>query len=78
MARVNPTKYESRFTRSADGTEIYTDAIGDRSPASPTIILIHWACMVKGVFDPIFEDPRWTSDAFLVRLSEGVESGYAQ
>jgi len=58
----------SRFIKSADGTEIYADAIGTRSPGTPVLILIHGAFMVKGAFDPIFEDPKWTSSVFLVSL----------
>ncbi|KAF9449217.1 alpha/beta-hydrolase [Macrolepiota fuliginosa MF-IS2] len=67
MAVNHPMKYDSRWVKSADGTEIYTDAAGNRSPGSPVIVLIHGFSMVKAVFDPIFEDPKWTSQAFLVR-----------
>lgn len=58
--------FESRFVKSADGTEIYTDAAGSRSPASLVVVLIHGGCMVKAAFDPMFEDPKWTSGVFLV------------
>ncbi|KAF5350071.1 hypothetical protein D9756_009079 [Leucocoprinus leucothites] len=67
MAIDYSTKYEARFVKSADGTEIYTDAAGNRSPSAPIIVLIHGGSMVKESYDPIFEDPRWTSRAFLVR-----------
>ncbi|XP_006456516.1 hypothetical protein AGABI2DRAFT_195608 [Agaricus bisporus var. bisporus H97] len=63
----NPTKYDSRYVKSADGTEIYADACGNRSPNSPVLVLIHGAFMVKGAFDPIIEDPKWTSSVFFVR-----------
>ncbi|KXN83245.1 hypothetical protein AN958_01650 [Leucoagaricus sp. SymC.cos] len=59
--------YNSRFVTSADGTKIYTDARGNRSPSAPVIVLIHGGSMVKESFNPIFEDPGWTSRAFLVR-----------
>jgi pimeloyl-ACP methyl ester carboxylesterase len=61
-------QYDSRFVKSNDGTEIYTDACGNRSPDCPVLVLIHGAFMVKGVFNPMFEDPKWTSNAFLVSL----------
>ncbi len=66
MTAVYFKRYESHFIKSADGTEIYADAVGNRSPDSPTIVLIHGGCMIKGVFDPIFEDTKWTSSVFLV------------
>jgi len=69
MVSLNHTQYDSRYVRSADGTEIYADACGDRSPGSPVLILLHGAFMVKGAFDPIIEDPKWTSSAFLVSLT---------
>jgi hypothetical protein len=59
----------SRFVQSADGTEIYADATGNRSPGAPVLVLIHGAFMVKGAFNPIFEDPKWTSSIFLVSLA---------
>ncbi|KAJ3569557.1 hypothetical protein NP233_g4964 [Leucocoprinus birnbaumii] len=61
------TKYDARFVTSTDGTEIYTDAAGNRSPSAPVIVLIHGGSMVKESYDPIFQDPMWTSRVFLVR-----------
>ncbi|KAJ3552663.1 hypothetical protein NP233_g12827 [Leucocoprinus birnbaumii] len=61
------TTFKSRFIKSADGTEIYTDAAGTRSPGNPTIVLLAGFSMVKECFNPIFDDPKWMSNAFLVR-----------
>lgn len=60
------TKIESCSVTSADGTQIHADAIGNRSPEFPVIVLIHGFCMVGAAFDPMFDDPQWTSNAFLV------------
>ncbi|XP_006459465.1 hypothetical protein AGABI2DRAFT_191431 [Agaricus bisporus var. bisporus H97] len=57
----------SRLVKSADGTEIYTDATGNRSPSTPVLVLVHGLFMNKGAFNPIFDDPKWTSSLFLVR-----------
>ncbi|XP_006456513.1 hypothetical protein AGABI2DRAFT_188435 [Agaricus bisporus var. bisporus H97] len=57
----------SRFVKSADGTEIYTDATGSRSPSTPVLVLVHGGFMCKEAFNPIFDDPKWTSSLFLVR-----------
>lgn len=54
------------MVKSADGTEIYADAVGNRSPGIPTIVMIPGFSMVKAAFDSIFEDHKWTSNAFLV------------
>ncbi|KXN82162.1 hypothetical protein AN958_02971 [Leucoagaricus sp. SymC.cos] len=58
---------ESRFVTSADGTQIYTDAIGNRFSNAPAVIMIPGFSMVKAAFDAIFNDSQWTSNAFLVR-----------
>jgi hypothetical protein len=63
-------RYESRLVKSADGTKIYADAIGNRTPGLPTIVMIPGFAMVKAAFNPIFEDNRWTSKAFLVSVTE--------
>ncbi|KAF9449690.1 alpha/beta-hydrolase [Macrolepiota fuliginosa MF-IS2] len=61
------TQLKPRFVKSADGTEIYADAAGTRSPAVPVLILIHGFSMRKEAFDPMFKDPQWLSNSFLVR-----------
>ncbi|KAF9444796.1 alpha/beta-hydrolase [Macrolepiota fuliginosa MF-IS2] len=61
------TTFESRFIKSADDTEIYADAAGTRSPAAPVLVLIHGFSMNKAAFNPMFEDRKWLSSAFLVR-----------
>lgn len=66
MASQFFTKIESRFVTSADGTQILADAIGNRSPEFPVIVMIHGFCMIGAAFDPMFDDPQWTSNAFLV------------
>lgn len=67
MTINSPKVLKSRFVKSADGTEIYADAAGNCSPSVPVIVMIPGFSMVKAAFDPIFEDPKWTSNAFLVR-----------
>jgi hypothetical protein len=62
---LSTAKYPSRFVKSADGTKIYADATGNRSPGLPTIVLIHGGAMMKEAYNPIIEDPRWTSRVFL-------------
>lgn len=66
MTVEHSVKLESRFVKSADGTEIYTDAAGNRSPSVPTIVMIPGFTMVGAAFNAIFEDPKWLSNAFLV------------
>ncbi|KAF9449216.1 alpha/beta-hydrolase [Macrolepiota fuliginosa MF-IS2] len=61
------TIYEPRLVKSADGTEICTDAAGNRAPNCPVIVLLHGFSVVKEAFDPMFVDPLWTRNAFLVR-----------
>ncbi|XP_006453747.1 hypothetical protein AGABI2DRAFT_42806, partial [Agaricus bisporus var. bisporus H97] len=53
--------------KSADGTEIYADAAGNRSPSTPVLVLVHGGFLCKDAFNPIFDDPKWTSNLFLVR-----------
>ncbi|XP_006456536.1 hypothetical protein AGABI2DRAFT_195620 [Agaricus bisporus var. bisporus H97] len=56
---------ESRMLVSADGTEIYANAVGD--PLKQAIVFIHgfvWSFMA---FDDIFEDVEWMSRFYLVR-----------
>lgn len=58
--------YGQRLVKSADGTEISADAIGNRAPECPVIVLIHGFSMLKEVFNPMFEDSKWTQNNFLV------------
>lgn len=58
---------ESRMLVSADGTEIYANAVGD--PLKQAIVFIHgfvWSFMA---FDDIFEDVEWMSRFYLVSFS---------
>lgn len=60
----------THLVRSADGTEIYADAVGD--PARPAIVFIHGFSLSALVFDPIFADPEWLENAYLVRPRLGA------
>jgi hypothetical protein len=56
----------TRMLVSADGTEIYANAVGD--PLKQAVVFIHgfvWSFMA---FDDIFEDVEWTSRFYLVSL----------
>ncbi|KIY65954.1 alpha/beta-hydrolase [Cylindrobasidium torrendii FP15055 ss-10] len=50
---------------SADGTPIYTSAIGN--PRAASIVFIHGFSIGAAVFDEIFHDPRWHESLYLVR-----------
>ncbi|KAJ7139973.1 Alpha/Beta hydrolase protein [Mycena crocata] len=54
-----------RIMKSADGTEIYAEALGDS--LKPAIIFIHGFSMSSMAFDAIFSDPQWSTNAYLVR-----------
>jgi hypothetical protein len=57
---------DTRMLISADGTEIYANAIGD--PSNQAIVFIHgfvWSLMA---FDDIFTNPHWTNQFHLVRF----------
>ncbi|KXN92506.1 AB hydrolase superfamily protein YdjP [Leucoagaricus sp. SymC.cos] len=49
---------------SADGTEIYANAVGD--PSKQAIVFIHGFAWSLMAFDDIFDDPQWTSQMYLV------------
>ncbi|KAJ7472010.1 Alpha/Beta hydrolase protein [Mycena latifolia] len=54
-----------RVLKSADGTDIYAEALGDSS--KPAVVLIHGFSMSSMAFDAIFGDPQWVADVYLVR-----------
>ncbi|KAJ7186984.1 Alpha/Beta hydrolase protein [Mycena filopes] len=54
-----------RVLKSADGTEIYAEAVGD--PSKPGVIFIHGFSMCSVAFDAIFRDPQWIANVYLVR-----------
>ncbi|KAJ6552093.1 Alpha/Beta hydrolase protein, partial [Mycena vulgaris] len=54
-----------RILKSADGTDIYAEALGD--PSKPTVVFIHGFSMSSIAFDAIFSDPRWIDNVYLVR-----------
>lgn len=56
----------SKLLRSADGTEIYAEAIGD--PSKPTLVFVHGIAVSSLCFDNIFTDPKWTDRVYLVGL----------
>ena len=53
------------YVTSADGTRIYSEAVGD--PSKPAIIFIHGFQLSSVAFDSIFDDPKWTDKLYLVR-----------
>jgi pimeloyl-ACP methyl ester carboxylesterase len=53
------------YVTSADGTRIYSEAVGD--PTKPAIVFIHGFQLSSVAFDPIFDDPKWTDKLYLVR-----------
>jgi pimeloyl-ACP methyl ester carboxylesterase len=60
-----PQTKSSKYLKSADGTLIYADAIGD--PSKPSVVFIHGMSMNSIVFDELFEDQRWIDRVYLVR-----------
>lgn len=50
--------------KSADGTEIYAEAVGDSSKSA--VIFLHGFSMSSMAFDPIFNDPQWLANLYLV------------
>ncbi|KAF4588256.1 hypothetical protein EYR38_010223 [Pleurotus pulmonarius] len=56
---------ESKVVVSADGTEIYANAVGD--PSQPALVFLHGFSTSTLVFDAIFDSPKWSSQLYLVR-----------
>ncbi|KAJ6558249.1 Alpha/Beta hydrolase protein [Mycena capillaripes] len=54
-----------RLLKSADGTDIYAEALGDAS--KPAVVFIHGFSMSSMAFNAIFCDPQWIASAYLVR-----------
>lgn len=73
MSFERSRRYEPRLIDSADGTKICADAIGNRTPGLPTIVMIPGFAMVKAAFDPIFDNSRWNSKAFLVSVTDHID-----
>jgi pimeloyl-ACP methyl ester carboxylesterase len=53
-----------RLLKSADGTNIYAEAVGDSS--KPAVVFIHGFSMSTIAFNAIFSDPQWIASAYLV------------
>lgn len=51
------------YVDSADGTRIYAEAVGD--PAKPPMVFIHGGSLSSIIFDPIFNDTKWTDRLYL-------------
>ncbi|KAI0720798.1 alpha/beta-hydrolase [Cerioporus squamosus] len=51
--------------RSADGTRIHAEAVGD--PRNPHVVFIHEATLCCRVYDEVFQDARLTDNLYLVR-----------
>lgn len=61
------TRSDTRMLVSTDGAQIYANAVGDGTKQA--IVFIHgfvWSFMA---FDDIFNDPKWTSQLYLVSSS---------
>ncbi|RDX40773.1 alpha/beta-hydrolase [Lentinus brumalis] len=54
-----------RTPRSADGTRIHAEAVGD--PRNPHVVFIHEATLCCSVYDEVFQDARLTDNLYLVR-----------
>ncbi|KAJ7982841.1 Alpha/Beta hydrolase protein [Mycena polygramma] len=54
-----------RVLKSADGTDIYAEGLGDSS--KPAVIFIHGFSMSSMAFNAIFSDPQWIASVYLVR-----------
>ncbi|KAJ6510662.1 Alpha/Beta hydrolase protein [Mycena sanguinolenta] len=54
-----------QLLKSADGTDIYAEAVGDSS--KPAVVFIHGFSMSSIAFNTIFVDPEWISNLYLVR-----------
>jgi pimeloyl-ACP methyl ester carboxylesterase len=59
-----PHASEPKVLVSADGTEIYADAVGD--PTKLALVFIHGFALSSMVFDSIFNDPLWADQVYLV------------
>ncbi|OCH85852.1 alpha/beta-hydrolase [Obba rivulosa] len=55
----------SKVLKSADGMEIYADAVGN--PSNPSIVFIHGFSLSSIVFDNVFADPKFSQNYYLVR-----------
>lgn len=64
MGILLPNAPESKVLVSADGTEVYADAVGD--PAKPAVVFIHGFSLSTIVFDTIFNDQLWIDQVYLV------------
>ncbi|KAJ7711987.1 Alpha/Beta hydrolase protein [Mycena metata] len=54
-----------RVLKSADGTDVYAEAVGDSS--KPAVVFIHGFSMSSMAFNAIFSDPKWIANVYLVR-----------
>ncbi|EGN98422.1 hypothetical protein SERLA73DRAFT_183422, partial [Serpula lacrymans var. lacrymans S7.3] len=55
----------AKIVTSADGTHIYTDAVGD--PSMPAILCLHGFSLSSVVYDNLFIDPTWKDNFYLIR-----------
>ncbi|KAF7361474.1 putative oxidoreductase ephD [Mycena sanguinolenta] len=54
-----------QLLKSADGTDIYAEAVGDSF--KPAVVFIHGFSMSSIAFNAIFADPKWIASLYLVR-----------
>jgi len=57
-------KLITKTLRSADGTPIHAEALGDRT--KPSVVFIHGFSMSSMVWSDIFSDPLWSDEVYLV------------
>ncbi len=55
-----------RTPRSADGTRVHAEAVGD--PRNPHVVFIHEATLCCSVYDEVFQDARLTDNLYLVSV----------
>lgn len=59
-----PGSGDTRMLVSADGTQIYANAVGD--PSKQAVVFIHGFVWSFIAFDDIFDDTEWTTQLYLV------------
>lgn len=68
---TNPqTVTTSKLVKSADGTTIYADAVGN--PQNPSLVFVHGFALSGAVFDRLFSNTKLNSKYYLVSTSNGL------
>lgn len=58
------SRTQVKYIVSADGTRLYSDAVGN--PSSPALVFVHGLGTTAVCFDTIFRNPQFSADHFLV------------